>query len=441
VIIINLQKFCSGGEMKELIVDPTSERLNKILKRGELFDKDYLPVVNEILEKVKREKDSALIELTLKFDKIDITDDFEVDRDYLKECYDNLPENLKRSLNVAKENIVEYHQNLLEKTWMYERKDKVVLGAKVTPLNRVGVYVPGGKAVYPSTVLMNVLPAKVAGVSEVIMVSPATNGVMNETVLAAAYLSGVDRVFKVGGAQAIGALAFGTESIPKVDKIVGPGNIYVALAKKSVFGVVDIDMIAGPSEILIIADKTSDPELVAADMLSQAEHDELASSIVITDDKKLAEAVADELELQLHSLPKREIAKSALSNFSAIVVVESINEACELANEIAPEHLELFVETPYEYLNYIRNAGAIFLGKYTPEAVGDYLAGPNHTLPTNGTAKFFSPLGTYDFVKRSSIISFSKEALLKYSEDIVDIANAEGLTAHANSVSKRVKKL
>lgn len=427
--------------MKELIVDSNSERLNKILKRGELFDKDYLPVVNEILEKVKREKDSALIELTLKFDKIDITNDFEVDKNYLKECYDNLPENLKRSLNVAKENIVEYHTNLLEKTWMYERKDKVVLGAKVTPLNRVGVYVPGGKAVYPSTVLMNVLPAKVAGVNEVIMVSPATNGVMNETVLAAAYLSGVDRVFKVGGAQAIGALAFGTESIPKVDKIVGPGNIYVALAKKSVFGVVDIDMIAGPSEILIIADKTSDPELVAADMLSQAEHDELASSIVITDDKKLAEAVADELELQLDSLPKREIAKSALFNFSAIVVVESMKEACELANEIAPEHLELFVETPYEYLNYIRNAGAIFLGKYTPEAVGDYLAGPNHTLPTNGTAKFFSPLGTYDFVKRSSIISFSKEALLKYSENVVDIANAEGLTAHANSVSKRVKKL
>lgn len=427
--------------MKALIIDDTSEKLTKILNRGEIFDKDYLPVVTKILEKVKKEKDNALIELTLKFDKTDITDGFEVDKSYLKKCYDKLPENLKKSLDIAKENIVEYHKNMLEKTWMYERKDGVVLGAKVTPLNKVGVYVPGGKAVYPSTVLMNILPAKVAGVNEVIMVSPATRGVMNETVLGAAYLSGVDRVFKVGGAQAIGALAYGTETIPKVDKIVGPGNIYVALAKKSVFGIVDIDMIAGPSEILIIADETSDFELVAADMLSQAEHDELASSIVITDNKKLAEAVADELELQLDSLPKKEIARQSLLNFSAIIVVENMKKACELANEIAPEHLELFVETPYEYLNYIKNAGAIFLGKYTPEAVGDYLAGPNHTLPTNGTAKFFSPLGTYDFVKRSSIINFSKDALLKYSQNIIDIANAEGLTAHANSVSKRVKKV
>ncbi|UOD35529.1 histidinol dehydrogenase [Deferribacteraceae bacterium V6Fe1] len=425
--------------MKDLIVDKNSPKINKILDRGGIFDKEYLPVVMDILDKVKTEKDKALIELTLKFDKTDLTKGFEVEKQYLKTCFDNLPESLQKSLELAKGNIMEYHRNMLEKTWMYEREDGCILGAKVTPLERVGVYVPGGKATYPSTVLMNILPTKVAGVSEVIMVTPATENRLNEVVLAAAYLAGVDRVFKIGGAQAVAALAYGTETIPKVDKIVGPGNIYVALAKKIVFGTVDIDMIAGPSEILVIADKFANPEYVAADMLSQAEHDELASSIVITDNMNLAEKVAAEVEKQLAKLPKKNIAEKSLKDFGAIIVVSDLDEACTLANKIAPEHLELYVKTPFEYLNKIKNAGAIFLGEYTPEAVGDYVAGPNHTLPTNGTARFFSPLGTYDFVKRSSIISFNKDALFNVGESIIEIAKAEGLDAHANSVIKRIK--
>lgn len=425
--------------MKDLIIGKDSPKINKILDRGGIFDKEYLPVVMDILDKVKVEKDKALIELTMKFDKTDLTKGFEVEKEYLKACFDNLPESLKKSLNLAKGNIMEYHRNMLEKTWMYERKDGSILGAKVTPLEKVGVYVPGGKAAYPSTAMMNILPAKVAGVSEVIMVTPATGNNLNEVVLAAAYLAGVDRVFKIGGAQAIAALAYGTETIPKVDKIVGPGNIYVALAKKIVFGTVDIDMIAGPSEILVIADKFANPEYVAADMLSQAEHDELASSIVITDDMNLAERIAIEVEKQLAKLPKKNIAEKSLKDFGAIIVVNDLDEGCDLSNEIAPEHLELYVKTPFEYLNKIKNAGAIFLGEYTPEAVGDYVAGPNHTLPTNGTARFFSPLGIYDFVKRSSIISFNKNALLNAGENIVEIAKAEGLDAHANSVIKRIK--
>lgn len=425
--------------MKELIINIQSEKIKKILDRGNIFDQQYLPTVMEILNKVKEGKDKALVELTKKFDNTDISDGFEVDKKFLEKCYENLPEKLRISLNVAKNNIAEYHKNMLEKTWMYERADGSILGAKVTPLEKVGVYVPGGKATYPSTVLMNILPAKVAGVKEVIMVTPAKDGKLNEVVLAAAYLAGVDRVFKLGGAQAVAALAYGTETVPKVDKIVGPGNIYVALAKKIVFGSVDIDMIAGPSEILVIADGNANPEYVAADMLSQAEHDELASAITVTDDKNLALRIAVEIDKQLELLPKKHIAEKSLKDFGAIIVVKDIDEACDIANEIAPEHLELYVKTPFEYLNKIKNAGAIFLGEYTPEAVGDYLAGPNHTLPTNGTARFFSPLGTYDFVKRSSIINFNKYALEKVGDNIVEIAKAEGLDAHANSVLKRLK--
>ncbi|MDK2791583.1 MAG: histidinol dehydrogenase [Deferribacteres bacterium] len=425
--------------MKELIINIQSEKIKKILDRGNIFDQQYLPTVMEILNKVKEGKDKALVELTKKFDNTDISDGFEVDKKFLEKCYENLPEKLRISLNVAKNNITEYHKNMLEKTWMYERADGSILGAKVTPLEKVGVYVPGGKATYPSTVLMNILPAKVAGVKEVIMVTPAKDGKLNEVVLAAAYLAGVDRVFKLGGAQAVAALAYGTETVPKVDKIVGPGNIYVALAKKIVFGSVDIDMIAGPSEILVIADGNANPEYVAADMLSQAEHDELASAITVTDDKNLALRIAVEIDKQLELLPKKHIAEKSLKDFGAIIVVKDIDEACDIANEIAPEHLELYVKTPFEYLNKIKNAGAIFLGEYTPEAVGDYLAGPNHTLPTNGTARFFSPLGTYDFVKRSSIINFNKYALEKVGDNIVEIAKAEGLDAHANSVLKRLK--
>lgn len=426
--------------MKDLIVKPNDQKIEKILKRGEIFDKEFLPTVMKIIEEVKNNKDKALQELTLKYDHFDISNGFGLDYSSLRSHFDNLPEKLKEALVTAKENIINYHKNQLEKTWMYETEEGSILGAKVTPLSKVGVYVPGGKAVYPSTVLMNVLPAKVAGVKEIYMVTPATNGKVNEAVLGAAYLAGVDKVFKVGGAQAIAALAYGTETIPKVDKIVGPGNIFVALAKKMVFGTVDIDMIAGPSEILVIADEFSNPELVAADMLSQAEHDELASAITVTNSIELAEKIALELEKQLLLLPKRGIAEKSLKEFGSIIVCENLDEACEIANNIAPEHLELYVKTPFEYLNKIKNAGAIFLGENTPEAMGDYIAGPNHTLPTNGTARFFSPLGTYDFLKRSSIINFSKNALIKYGSMVVTMAQFEELNAHAESVNKRLKK-
>lgn len=426
--------------MKSLIVEPGHQKIEKILKRGEIFDKEYLPKVMEIIEKVRNDRDKALRELTLKYDRFDITSGFTLLNADLKAYFENLPEKLKQALVTAKENIVNYHKNQLEKTWMYETQEGSILGAKITPISKVGVYVPGGKAVYPSTVLMNVLPAKVAGVKEIYMVTPAPGGKVNESVLGAAYLAGVDKVFKIGGAQAVAALAHGTETVPKVDKIVGPGNIFVALAKKMVFGTVDIDMIAGPSEILVIADKYAKPELVAADMLSQAEHDELASAVTVTDSENLAEQVAVELEKQLKILPKKEIAGKSLTEFGAIIVCKNLDEACKIANNISPEHLELYVNTPFEYLNKIRNAGAIFLGENTPEAMGDYIAGPNHTLPTNGTARFFSPLGTYDFLKRSSIINFSKEALLKYGDMVVTMAEFEELDAHAESVKKRLTR-
>jgi histidinol dehydrogenase len=414
------------------------ERLKKILNRGDVFEEKYLKTVLDIIDKVKKSGDGFIREITLKFDNYDINDGFEVSPDELKLAYDSLDDTLKDSLEYAKANILKFHEKQMENTWIVESEDGTLLGQKITPLEKVGIYVPGGKAVYPSTVLMNALPAKTAGVKEIIMTTPATNGYVNDIVLAAAYICGVDKVFKIGGAQAVAALAYGTDSIPKVDKIVGPGNIYVALAKKMVFGKVDIDMIAGPSEILIIADNKANPKFVAADMLSQAEHDELASSIVITTDKDLAKEIEMEVKKQLNELPKKEIAIKSINEYGAIFITEDLFEAAELSNKIAPEHLELAVENPKELLFYIKNAGAIFLGNNTPEAVGDYIAGPNHTLPTGGTSRFFSPLGTYDFFKRSSIIQYSRQRLVAEADKIMALAKLEELIAHKNSVKVRI---
>lgn len=419
-----------------MIINKHDEKLQKILGRNESFDEQYLGTVLNIINKVKKEKDAALFELTKKFDNYD-GNSLEITKEEMKKAYEALDQKVKRSLEKAKANIISFHEKQLEKTWIYEKGNGTYLGQKVTPLARVGVYVPGGKAVYPSSVLMNTLPAKVAGVKEIIMTTPATGGEVNPVVLAAAYIAGVDKGFKVGGAQAIAALAYGTETIPMVDKVVGPGNIYVALAKKLVFGQVNIDMIAGPSEILIIADKNANPAFIAADMLSQAEHDEIASSIVITDSKALAEAVEKEVIKQLEKLPKKSIAEKSLENYGAIILVDNLDEACEVSNSIAPEHLELYVEAPMEMMLKIKNAGAIFLGGNTPEAVGDYIAGPCHVLPTGGTARFFSPLGVYDFIKRSSIIYYSAEQLQEDMEDIAVLAGHEELIAHQNSATIR----
>ncbi|MGB9731164.1 MULTISPECIES: histidinol dehydrogenase [Calditerrivibrio] len=418
-----------------MIYKDTNEILPRILKRSDDYEEQYLSTVLSIIDDVKKNGNSALKIYSKKFDN-NPDENLEVTKKEMISAYDNIDEQLKLDLQLAKKNIEEYHKNQLEKSWFIE-KEGTILGQKITPLDRVGVYVPGGKASYPSTVLMNVIPAKVAGVKEVIVVTPAKDGKISEIVLAACYIAGVDKIFKIGGAQAIAALSYGTETIPNVDKIVGPGNIYVALAKKLVFGRVDIDMIAGPSEILIIADDSANPEYVAADMLSQAEHDELASSITITDSLNLAEEIEKYLNIHLKSLPKRDIAEQSLKQYGGIIVVKNINEAVELSNSIAPEHLELAVKNPFELLPKIKHAGAIFLGHYTPEAMGDYFAGPNHTLPTGGTARFSSPLGTYDFFKRTSIISYTRDSFLKQKENVYRLAKSEDLDAHALSVKVR----
>ncbi|MCD8568488.1 MAG: histidinol dehydrogenase [Geovibrio sp.] len=422
-----------------MIIKRNNEKLKRILGRGESFDEQYLDTVLGIINRIRKEGDAALLELTKKFDRFEGSS-IEITRKEMEKAYKALDPKLKKALEKARDNIVSFHEKQLEKTWIYEKSEGTFLGQKITPLEKVGVYVPGGKAVYPSSVLMNTLPAKVAGVGEIIMTTPATGGEVNPVVLAAAYIAGVDRGFKVGGAQAVAALAYGTATVPKVDKIVGPGNIYVALAKKLVFGQVDIDMIAGPSEILIIADKSAKAKYIAADMLSQAEHDELASSVAVTDNKKLAEKIEEELRKQLEELPKKEIAKKSIDSYGAVILVKDMDEACDVANEIAPEHLELYVENPMEMMLKIKNAGAIFLGENTPEPVGDYIAGPNHVLPTGGTARFFSPLGVYDFIKRSSILYYSKKQLAEDMEDIITLAEHEELIAHRNSAAVRKKK-
>lgn len=416
--------------------------LENMLKRSPAQFGTYEAAVSEIIAAVREKKDEAVFAYTEKFDgaKLDAST-VEVTEQEIGEAYAQVDSGLIQVIRKARENILAYHEKQKENSWFTSTEEGTLLGQKVTPLNRVGVYVPGGKAAYPSSVLMNVLPAQVAGVREICMTTPCSReGKVNPVVLAAAKEAGVQRIFKVGGAQAIAALAYGTESIPKVDKIVGPGNIYVALAKKAVYGNVSIDSIAGPSEILVLADETANPRFVAADLLSQAEHDELASAILITTSRRLAEQVDGEIRKFLETLSRREIIEKSLDNFGYLLVAESKEEAIETVNQIAPEHLEIVTANPFEDMMKVRNAGAIFLGEHSCEPLGDYFAGPNHILPTNGTAKFFSPLSVDDFVKKSSVIYYSRDALEKIHTDIETFAKAEQLTAHANSIAVRFEK-
>ena len=417
------------------------EAFRTISERGETTPAGILQTVEAILADVRERGDAALFEYTERFDrlKLDATT-LEVSTAEIEQALAAVDRETLATLQLAADRIATFHRRQKEATWLTDDEPDIRLGQMVTPLDRVGIYVPGGKAAYPSSVLMNAVPAKVAGVGEIIMVVPMPDGVVNPYVLAAAHIAGVDRIFKIGGAQAVAALAYGTASIPKVDKITGPGNIYVATAKRLVFGTVDIDMIAGPSEILVINDGSGEPAHIAADLLSQAEHDELAASILITTDEAFGRRVVDELENQLVLLSRATIARQSINNYGAVIVARDLAEAAEFSNRIAPEHLELAVAEPFELLPQIRHAGAIFLGHNTPEAAGDYLAGPNHTLPTGGTARFFSPLGTDDYVKKSSLISFSKEGLERLGKSIVRIAELEGLEAHAKSVSIRLGK-
>lgn len=413
--------------------------LEDLLKRSPNQYTQYENTVAEIIARVKAEKDAALFDYTLKFDKTQINArNIRVTEEEIAEAYEQVDAEVLRVIRAAIKNIEEYHVLQKRNSWFDSKENGIILGQKVTPLASVGVYVPGGKAVYPSSVLMNIIPAKVAGVKRIVMTTPpGKDGKVNEGTLVAAKEAGVTEIYKVGGAQAIAALAFGTESVPKVDKIVGPGNIFVALAKKAVYGYVSIDSIAGPSEILVIADETANPRYVAADLLSQAEHDELASAILVTTSRELAAKVQEEVEGFLRVLSRRDILVKSLENYGYILVAENLEAAVDAANDIASEHLEIVTKNPFEVMTKIRNAGAIFLGEYSSEPLGDYFAGPNHILPTNGTAKFFSPLSVDDFVKKSSIISYSREALQAVHKDIELFAKAEGLTAHANSIAVR----
>ena len=413
--------------------------LEDLLKRDPNHYTQYADAVQVIVDTVKAEGDRALFAYTEKYDHAIVTaENVRVTEDELQEAMDQVDPELVEVMKRALVNIRSYHEKQKRYSWFDTRPDGSILGQKITPLASVGVYVPGGKAAYPSSVLMNIVPAQVAGVSQIVMVTPCNaQGKVNPVTLVAAHLAGATQVYKAGGAQAVAALAFGTESIPRVDKIVGPGNIYVALAKKAVYGHVSIDSIAGPSEILVIADETANPRYVAADLLSQAEHDELASAILVTTSQKLAGEVAGEVDQFLQELSRKEILEKSLENYGYILVVDSLQEAVDTANDIASEHLEIVTANPFEVMTKIRNAGAIFLGQYSSEPLGDYFAGPNHVLPTNGTAKFFSPLNVDDYVKKSSIIYYSKEALEPVHEDIIKFAEAEHLTAHANSIRVR----
>ena len=413
--------------------------LENMLKRSPTQYGQQEAAVAEIIAEVRRDGDEALFRYTRKFDGAEIdAESIQVTEEEIAQAYDAVDPSLLEVIRKALVNIRDYHEKQKQNSWFDSTPQGTILGQKVTPMSRVGVYVPGGKAVYPSSVLMNVIPAKVAGVEEIIMTTPCSKeGKVNPAVLTAAKEAGVHKIYKVGGAQAIAALAYGTESIPKVDKIVGPGNIYVALAKKAVYGNVSIDSIAGPSEILVLADESANPRYVAADLLSQAEHDELASAILITTSQKLAEEVSREVEGFLNVLSRKAIIEKSLENFGYILVAETQEEAIKTANDIASEHLEIVMENPFEVMTKIKNAGAIFLGEYSCEPLGDYFAGPNHILPTNGTSKFFSPLSVDDFVKKSSIIYYSKEALEKIHKDIEQFAASEQLTAHANSIAVR----
>lgn len=416
--------------------------LEDLLKRSPNQYEQYESVVKEVISQVKIRKDEALFEYTKKFDGAEITSQtIEVTEKEIEAAYKEIDPSLLEIIRKALINIKEYHQKQKQYSWFDSTEDGTILGQKVTPIEKVGVYVPGGKAAYPSSVLMNVIPAKVAGVDEIIMVTPPhKDGSMTATTLVAAREAGVTKILKAGGAQAIAALAYGTECVPKVHKIVGPGNIYVALAKKAVYGHVSIDSIAGPSEILVLADETANPKFVAADLLSQAEHDELASAILVTTSKELANAVSIEVDNFLKVLSRKDILEKSLDNYGYILIADSMKEAIEVTNEIASEHLEIVTKNPFDIMTKIKNAGAIFMGEYSSEPLGDYFAGPNHVLPTNGTAKFFSPLSVDDFIKKSSIISYSKAALEPIHEDIIEFAKAEQLTAHANSIQVRFEK-
>ena len=429
--------------MRIIKLDESSKKniLNDLLKRSPNNYDNFADSVNAILANVKENGDKALFQYTKDFDKADINaSNIKVTEEEIKEAYDRLenPE-LVQVIRRSLKNIKEYHEKQKQYSWFDSKPDGSILGQKVTPLSRVGVYVPGGKAAYPSSVLMNVIPAKVAGVEQIV-IPPGKDGKVNPNTLVAANEAGVDVIYKVGGAQAIAALAYGTESIAKVDKIVGPGNIYVALAKKAVFGYVSIDSVAGPSEILVLADETANPRYVAADLLSQAEHDELASAILVTTSEELANKVSKYVDMFVSKLKRKEILQKSLDNYGYILVTDTMQAAIDTANDIASEHLEIVTKNPFDTMTRIKNAGAIFLGENSSEPLGDYFAGPNHVLPTNGTAKFFSPLSVDDFIKKSSIISYSREALEPLSEDIQKFAKAEGLTAHANSIRVRFEE-
>ena len=427
--------------MRIVKLDRDSKRdlLANLLKRNTTQYPEYEAKVSAIVEDVKKRKDEAVFEYTARFDKAQLNaSNVEVTEAEIEEAYGLVDSDLVRVIRKAIENIRSFHSNQLERSWFVTREDGAFLGQKVTALSCAGVYVPGGKAAYPSSVLMNVIPAKVAGVDNIIMCTPCNaEGKVYPTTLVAAKEAGVDRIFKVGGAQAIAAMAYGTESIPKADKIVGPGNIYVALAKRAVYGNVSIDSIAGPSEILVLADETANPRYVAADMLSQAEHDELASAICITTSETLAKKTSEEIDEFVKKLSRKDIIEKSLENYGYILIAENMDDAVDAVNEIASEHLEILTANPFDTMAKVRNAGAIFLGEYSSEPLGDYFAGPNHILPTNGTAKFFSALSVNDFLKKSSVISYSQAALGAVHKDIETFAKAEGLTAHANSIAVR----
>lgn len=411
--------------------------LEKVSQRQKQTNKDVGEIVSEIIENVMQNGDKAVLEYTLKFDK-SAPERFEVTKAEIEECVSKCDPLFLETLKKAAANIRDFHERQKQQSWLTTKENGVIMGQRVRGLARVGLYVPGGTAAYPSSVLMNAIPAKIAGVKELIMVTPpAKNGLPNPDIMAAAYVAGVDRVFLMGGAQAVAALAYGTESVPKVDKIVGPGNIFVATAKKLLYGVVDIDMIAGPSEILVLADESANPKFLAADLMSQAEHDRMASAILITTSKALALDTVKELEKQVETLSRPEIIKESLENFGAVIVCDDMDKAVELANALAPEHLEVCCQNCMEFIGRIDNAGSVFLGNYSPEPLGDYFAGPNHVLPTSGTARFFSPLSVDSFIKKSSFIYYTENALRSDKDDIMRFANTEGLTAHANAIGVR----
>ena len=413
------------------------EFIELLKQRAQNSDKNVIPAVSEIIENVRKNGDSAVREYTIKFDG-KAPEYVEISKDEIEGLISKCDPDYLATVERAAKNIADFHQRQIQQSWLTTKANGVIMGQRVRGLKRVGIYVPGGTAAYPSSVLMNAIPAKIAGVEEIIMVTPPQkDGTPNPNIVAAAKLAGVDRVFLMGGAQAVAALAYGTETVPKVDKIVGPGNIFVATAKKLLYGVVDIDMIAGPSEILIIADSSADPRFLAADLMSQAEHDRLASSILLTDSAELAEQTKTELAKQLETLSRREIIETSLDDYGAIIVCSDMNQAVDFANELAPEHLEVCCNNPMEYVGRLDNAGSIFLGNYSPEPLGDYFAGPNHVLPTGGTARFFSPLSVDSFIKKSSFIYYTESALKDDAEDIVRFAETEGLTAHANSIKVR----